>query len=107
MLRANYKSGVKKELVVSHFQALVLLLFNNANSLTCQEITSATRILTADMHRTLQSLALHKTVKLIFKESKGREISDDDIFSYNVSFTHKMYRITVSQITAKEHHEEE
>jgi len=95
------------ELIVSHFQALVLVLFNNANSMSCQEIGVQTAIPGADLHRTLQSLALHKYVKLLTKEPKTREVGDQDIFSYNAGFTHKMYRIAVTQISPKEQHEEE
>lgn len=94
-------------MIVSHFQALVLLLFNNVNSLTSQEIGTQSGIPTADLHRTLQSLALHKFVKLLTKEPKTREVADKDVFTYNSSFTHKMYRITVTQISPKEQHEEE
>jgi len=106
-LRANYESGSRKELVVSHFQALVLLLFNTATSLTCSEIEAATRIPMADLHRTLQSLALHKYVKLILKEPKAREVNDGDVFTYNAGFSHKMYRIIVTSISPKEQQEEE
>lgn len=106
-LRASYEGNVRKELVVSHLQALVLLLFNGATALACRDIAAATRVPAADLHRTLQSLALHKTVKLLLKEPKGREVSDGDVFTFNAGFTHKMYHITVSQISAKEHREEE
>lgn len=106
-LRANYEGSVRKEMSVSIFQAIVLLLFNNATSMTCKEIGAATNIPTADLHRTLQSLALHKHVKLLTKEPKAREVGDTDVFSYNAAFTHKMFRITVTQICAKEQHEEE
>lgn len=106
-LRACYEGNVRKELIVSHFQALVLLLFNSSNSLTCRQIEIQTRIPTADLHRTLQSLALHKYVKLITKEPKTREVADEDVFTYNSGFSHKMYRIVVTQISPKEQHEEE
>lgn len=106
-LRASYEGGVRKELIVSHFQALVLLLFNNVTSLSCQEIGNQTAIPSADLHRTLQSLALHKYVKLLTKEPKTREVADQDVFTYNAGFTHKMYRVAVTQISPKEQHEEE
>jgi len=106
-LRACYEGGVRKELIVSHFQALVLLLFNTVDSLTCQEIGVQSGIAAQDLHRTLQSLALHKYVKLLTKEPKTREVADGDVFTYNSGFTHKMYRIAVTQISPKEQHEEE
>eukprot|EP00972_Heterocapsa_arctica_P011017 1614893-Heterocapsa_arctica.AAC.1 len=60
LLRASYTGG-RRELVVSQLQAIVLLLFNAADVLTCAEIAQATRMPAADLHRRLQSLALHKT----------------------------------------------
>jgi len=93
--------------VVSHLQAIVLLLFNTVNSLTCSEIGSATRMPEADLHRTLQSLALHRTVKPLLKEPKGREVNESDVFAFNKGFVHKLYHITVSQISAKEQRDEE
>ncbi|CAE8607078.1 unnamed protein product, partial [Polarella glacialis] len=108
VLRASFQPGsVRKELVVSHFQAMVLLLFNSADSLTSEEMAAASHIPVAELHRTLQSLSLHKTVKLLLKGSKGREVATSDQFSFNAEFSHKMYRITVSQISAKEQIEEE
>jgi len=108
-LKANYGEGLRKELVVSHLQALVLLLFNKADSLTCEEIAAATGITAADLHRTLQSLALHKSIKLLLKESKGRTVSDSDVFSFNTAFaqTCRMHHLSVPQITQKDSQEEE
>merc|ERR1712232_849558 len=106
-LRANYPGGARKELVVSVFQALVCLLFNGSASLTCKEIGEATRIPQADLHRTLQSLALHKHIKILVKGSKSREVANDDTFSINNEFSHKLYRVVVPQIPAKALQEEE
>eukprot|EP00429_Kryptoperidinium_foliaceum_P067635 CAMPEP_0176070262 /NCGR_PEP_ID=MMETSP0120_2-20121206/35086_1 /TAXON_ID=160619 /ORGANISM="Kryptoperidinium foliaceum, Strain CCMP 1326" /LENGTH=749 /DNA_ID=CAMNT_0017403905 /DNA_START=42 /DNA_END=2291 /DNA_ORIENTATION=+ len=97
----------RKELVVSALQALVLLRFNTCDRLTVEAICQATGIDTADLHRTLQSLALHKTIKVLLKESKGREILPEDVFLVNSSFSHKHYRIVVPQISAKDPQEEE
>jgi len=106
-LRASYESLGRKELVVSVLQALVLLLYNKSDRFTATDIQQATGMAAADLHRTLQSLALHKTVKLLSKEAKAREIADYDVFTLNTSFTHKLYRIVVPQIGVKEAHEEE
>lgn len=105
LLRANF--AARKELVVSHFQALVLLCFNTADLLSYEEIWKATQIPHPELQLTLQSLSLHKTVKLLLKGSKEREVRPGETFSYNATFSHKLYRITVSQISPKEQLQEE
>eukprot|EP00927_Polykrikos_kofoidii_P049870 TRINITY_DN43880_c0_g1_i1.p1 TRINITY_DN43880_c0_g1~~TRINITY_DN43880_c0_g1_i1.p1 ORF type:complete len:808 (-),score=158.80 TRINITY_DN43880_c0_g1_i1:102-2525(-) len=107
-LRASYEGGARKELVVSVFQALVCLAFNTKASLTCVELASVTKIPQVDLHRTLQSLALHKYVKILLKNPKSREVAEDDIFSVNFSFSsYKLHRVVVPQISTKEQLEEE
>eukprot|EP00930_Biecheleria_cincta_P083797 TRINITY_DN73307_c0_g1_i1.p1 TRINITY_DN73307_c0_g1~~TRINITY_DN73307_c0_g1_i1.p1 ORF type:complete len:788 (-),score=149.67 TRINITY_DN73307_c0_g1_i1:19-2109(-) len=107
ILRACYEGAIRKELVVSQLQATVLLLFNEADVLSCEEIRSATQIPLHDLQRTLQSLSLHKTVKLLLKQSTGRMVAGTDTFEYNASFNNKLYRVFVSQISPKEQVEEE
>ncbi|CAK0907050.1 unnamed protein product [Prorocentrum cordatum] len=108
VLRAAYQGDLRKDrFVVSHLQAIVLLLFNGADTLSCQQIARATGIPAADLQRTLQSLALHKTVKLLSKDSKVRDVLDGDLFTFNSRFSHKLFRITVPQIFAKDQAEEE
>jgi len=106
-LRARFNNEVRKELLVSHYQAMTLLLLNDTDRLTCQEVERATGIPRADVHRTLQSLSLHKTVKLLLKACKGREVDELETFMWNAGFTHKLYRITVTQIAAKDPQAEE
>lgn len=106
-LRASFDGNCKKEVVVSILQAIVLLLFNGSDTFSCKAIADATRIPTADLHRTLVSLSMHKHIKLLVKEPKAREVSDDDVFTFNSTFTHKLFRVAVPHIAAKEQHEEE
>eukprot|EP00913_Durusdinium_trenchii_P033356 g31227.t1 len=61
-LRAN--AAAKKELVVSHFQALVLLCFNGSDVLSYEKLQELTQIPPAELQLTLQSLSLHRTEQL-------------------------------------------
>mmetsp|Transcript_88167 Transcript_88167/g.245428 ORF Transcript_88167/g.245428 Transcript_88167/m.245428 type:complete len:273 (+) Transcript_88167:43-861(+) len=106
-LRACFDGHSRKELVVSVLQALVLLLFNRATQLTVEEIHLAIGMDRGHLHRTLQSLALHKTVKVLIKEAKGREIVAEDVFVVNSGFSHKSYRVVVPHISLKEPQEDE
>lgn len=104
VLKAEFPKG-KKELAVSLFQAVVLMLFNDADKLSFQDIKDSTAIEDKELRRTLQSLACGK-VRVLQKLPKGRDVEDDDSFLFNESFTGPLYRIKVNAIQMKETVEE-
>ncbi|GAB2226768.1 hypothetical protein Droror1_Dr00022589 [Drosera rotundifolia] len=104
VLKAEFSKG-RKELAVSLFQAVVLMLFNDADKLSLQDIKDATRIEDKELRRTLQSLACGK-VRVLQKIPKGREVEDNDCFLFNDTFTAPLYRIKVNAIQMKETVEE-
>jgi cullin-4 len=93
--------SIQKELVVSLFQTVVLLLFNEHTTLSTKEIQEQTRLDDQDLERTLQSLALAK-VKLLKKSPHTRNVSPTDTWTLNSEFTHPQRRIVVNQIQAQE-----
>ncbi|KAJ5745972.1 hypothetical protein N7520_011154 [Penicillium odoratum] len=105
-LRARFPKG-DKELVVSSFQAFVLLLFNDAEggSLRYQEIQESTGLSDPELKRTLQSLACAK-YRVLTKKPKGKEVESTDEFSYNAAFTDAKMRIKINQVQLKETKEE-
>ncbi|KAH8336932.1 cullin-4A [Drosophila kikkawai] len=105
MLRAQFDAG-PKELMVSLFQALVLLLFNDKPVLSYEEILAATSIEDGELRRTLQSLACGRA-RVITKTPKGRDIENGDQFDFNNEFTNKLFRIKINQIQMKETNEEQ
>lgn len=105
VLKASFRTGLK-ELVVSLFQTLVLLLFNDSNELTFDYIKEVTNIEDGELRRTLQSLACGKA-RVLVKIPKGRDIQDDDHFRFNSDFTNKLFRIKINQIQMKETTEEQ
>lgn len=100
VLKACFKAA-QKELVVSLFQSLVLLLFNNSDELAFDYIKTATNIEEGELKRTLQSLACGKA-RVLNKNPKGRDVGEDDKFKFNSEFTNKLYRIKINQIQMKE-----
>ncbi|CAB1325584.1 unnamed protein product, partial [Coregonus sp. 'balchen'] len=74
----------KKELQVSLFQTLVLLMFNEGEEFTLEEIKLATGIV-----------------------PKSKDVEDGDKFSCNDDFKHKLFRIKINQIQMKETVEEQ
>ncbi|XP_068626243.1 cullin-4A [Battus philenor] len=105
VLRAHFAQG-NKELQVSLFQALVLLLFNDGDNLSFEEIKAATNIEEGELRRTLQSLACGKA-RVLSKTPRGREVHDADHFAFNADFTNKLFRIKINQIQMKETSEEQ
>ena len=65
-----------------------------------QEIKDATLIEEADLKRNLQSLACAK-FKVLRKHPPGRDINNDDSFSFNTDFSAPMQRIKISTVSSK------
>ncbi|CAH2039071.1 unnamed protein product [Thlaspi arvense] len=82
------------ELVVSTYQTAVLLLFNNSDRLTFQEIVEQLNLSPEDVTRLLLSLSCAK-YKILKKEPVSKTISKDDSFEFNSKFTDKMRRIKI------------
>lgn len=90
-----------KELQVSFLQALILLLFNEKDELSLEEIRQKTSVEENELRRTLQSLACGKA-RVLSKIPKGRDVLDQDKFAFNSEFTNKLFRIKINQIQLKE-----
>uniref|UniRef100_A0A673KVN5 Cullin-4B-like n=1 Tax=Sinocyclocheilus rhinocerous TaxID=307959 RepID=A0A673KVN5_9TELE len=100
VLKAEFKEG-KKELQVSLFQTLVLLMFNEGEEFSLEDIKLATGIEDGELRRTLQSLACGKA-RVFTKTPKSKDVEDGDKFSCNDDFKHKLFRIKINQIQMKE-----
>ncbi|KAK5989153.1 Cullin-4A [Cladobotryum mycophilum] len=106
-LKAAFPKGTK-ELLVSAFQAAVLMLFNDIPDegfLAYEQIAAATSLQSGDLDRTLQSLACGKA-RVLSKHPKGRDVKPTDTFSFNKLFTDPKYRVKINQIQLKETKEE-
>jgi hypothetical protein len=103
-LKAKFAKG-SKEIVVSGFQAVVLLLFNDVptptTALSYTDIKAATALSDAELKRTLQSLACAK-YRVLTKDPKGRDVNEADKFVFNANFTDPKMRIKINQIQLKE-----
>ncbi|TPX49800.1 hypothetical protein SeMB42_g00608 [Synchytrium endobioticum] len=106
VLKASFPKGGVKELSVSLFQTVVLLLFNSNTRLFFSDIQSQTRVESKELARTLQSLACGK-VRVLTKLPKGRDVDPNDAFEFNDTFENPLYRIKVNAIQTKETVEEQ
>ena len=100
VMKANFPLG-KRELNLSTYQMCMLMLFNVHEFVTLETVRQACNIPEVEMRRHLLSLCTPK-LRLVLKSPKGKGIEDDDTFKLNKEFTHKMRRIKVPLISAKE-----
>lgn len=105
VLKAVFELG-PKELQVSLFQALVLFLFNDNDTLSFDEIKTLSNIEVEELKRILQSLACGKA-RVISKMPRSKEISENDQFQFQNEFFNKLFRIKINQIQMKETTEEQ
>ncbi|OMP06647.1 hypothetical protein COLO4_07999 [Corchorus olitorius] len=82
------------ELVVSTYQAAVLLLFNASDRLSYSEIIAQLNLTSEDLNRLLHSLSCAK-YKILLKETNTKSISLSDNFEFNSKFTDKLRRIKI------------
>ncbi|CAE7222896.1 unnamed protein product [Rhizoctonia solani] len=91
--------GGTKEISVSMYQALVLLLFNEQDQFSVADIQSRTRLSQEDLTVTLQSLALGKKHVLLRADSKTtKDIAPTDQFKWNSEFTDPKRNIRILSI---------
>ncbi|CAH0022900.1 unnamed protein product [Clonostachys rhizophaga] len=107
-LKAKFPKG-QKELLVSAYQAVVLLLFNSVDApdgfLGYEQISKATGLKGGDLDRTLQSLACGKA-RVLKKHPMSREVKPTDTFTFNRAFAHPNVKVKINQIQLKETKEE-
>nr|GMD25798.1 cullin-3A [Ipomoea batatas] len=106
-LKVTFGKGQKHELNVSTYQMCVLMLFNNADRLSYQEIELATEIPPSDLKRCLQSLALVKGKNVLRKEPMSKDIGEEDAFFVNDKFTSKFYKVKIGTVVAQKESEPE
>lgn len=107
VIKAKFNKGYK-ELLVSAFQAVVLVLFNEidpSDSLSYTTLQISTGLVDIELQRTLQSLACAK-FRVLTKHPKGREVNRTDTFTLNQNFNDPKYKIKINQIQLKETKEE-
>ncbi|KAG6844878.1 hypothetical protein H0H87_002823 [Tephrocybe sp. NHM501043] len=98
-LTARFNAG-KKELSVSLYQAVVLLLFNNEIEWRYADILEQTRIEPEELKRILQSLACGKK-KVLKKVPPGRDIDESDHFRFNPDFDDPRTKVHINTIQVK------
>ncbi|KAG2187482.1 hypothetical protein INT44_005171 [Umbelopsis vinacea] len=100
LLRANFPLG-QRELSLSQFQAVMLLLFNRRETYSFTELFSESGIEEAELARTIQSLCFGPH-KILLKSPPDPTIKPTDTFSVNEQFEASTFRLKVSSLMTKE-----
>lgn len=110
-ITAQFAKAGEKELLVSTFQAVVLLLFNTLPSgakLSYSQIKQQTGLEEKELKRTLQSLACGQIpTRVLRKEPQGKEVNDSDHFIVNEQLKNERKRIRINMIQLNETQEEQ
>ncbi|KAI0077913.1 Cullin-domain-containing protein [Panus rudis PR-1116 ss-1] len=102
-LRVTFRSGKSHEVNVSTMAMVILLLFedlSDSDTLTYEDIKTATSIPEAELQRQLQSLACGKH-RILKKHPSGRDVNPSDSFSFNAEFSSPLFKIKISTITSR------
>lgn len=100
VLKAWFPKG-RKELSVSLFQSVVLMLFNDNETLSFEQLKAQSGLEDGELKRTLQSLSLGK-VRVLAKEPKTKDVENEDTFTYRRDFTAKLVRLKINAVQMKE-----
>ncbi|KAK0534975.1 hypothetical protein OC835_002520 [Tilletia horrida] len=111
IVRANIGKAGEKELMVSTFQTIVLLLFNDlekGQTLSYKQIQTATGLEAKELKRTLQSLASGQIpTRVLRKVPQGKDVNETDEFHINEGWKNERHRVRINQIQMKETEEEQ
>ncbi|KAK7484868.1 hypothetical protein BaRGS_00023911 [Batillaria attramentaria] len=95
-------TGPRKHILqVSTYQMCILLLFNNREKWTFEEIKTETDMPERELIRALQSLAVGKIAqRVLHKEPKTKEIEASHMFTVNDQFTSKLIRVKIQMVAS-------
>lgn len=92
----------KHVLQLSTYQMCVLMLYNNRERLTYDEIQQETDIPGKDLIRALQSLSMGKQQqRLLVRTPKTKDIEPTNVFYVNDAFVSKFHKVKIQTVAAK------
>jgi len=96
-----YFPSKRHEISMPPYQMVVLMLFNNREEISFQDILHETNIPESDLKRTLITLSLGKFKILKKGNPKSKDIQPHEQFRYNSGFSHPAIRFKIANIASK------
>mmetsp|Transcript_81622 Transcript_81622/g.210149 ORF Transcript_81622/g.210149 Transcript_81622/m.210149 type:complete len:755 (-) Transcript_81622:486-2750(-) len=91
----------KHILVVSAYQALALVLFNNSREVIFRDIVAATKVDREECKRQVLSMTVSKH-KLLLRDGSSKDIEDDTKLEVHDAFTNEKIKVVVGLIKKEE-----
>jgi len=98
-LKVKFAKG-RKELLVSSYQMVIMMLYNAKDCYSYAEIKAATKIPEAELSRQLLSLA-HPKIKILNKSPNTKAISDAHTFTFNEAYTSGLFRVKIPLLSVR------
>ena len=105
-IKATFPSG-EYEITVSTLHMCVLMLFNTHDELTTDNIADMINVEPEQLMLSLQALACVKGKNILTKYPTSKDVSMDDVFSVNSSFSSKSHKVKIASISQKRETDEE
>lgn len=101
VVKANFDGTREYDLILTTYQTAILMLFNDNESLTIDDIKNELKTEESLVRNMIISLSSRK-YKILLKTGDEKEVSREDIFTVNEKFKSKLKLITVAAPTIKE-----
>jgi cullin 3 len=89
-----FSPKVRRTLIVTTYQMMVLVCFNVGQTLSYKQIQDVTGIPKNELANHILSLA-HPSVKVLEKKPNKKELADDDKFRLNPQYTSKLMKVAI------------
>jgi cullin 3 len=89
------------ELNMSFYCGLIVLLFEENDELTFDQIEILTKIPKTDLIRSLQSIAVAPRTRILTKKPMSKDIKPTDVFTFNNAFSAPMTKVKVLTVANK------
>jgi len=95
-------SAGEKDLIMSTYQACILVLFNSQEEITAGDIQKTLTLPFDDIKKNLLSLSVSKTAQILKKDGANpKKVETTDKFSVNIEFSNKNRRIKIPNLVLK------